>query len=128
MTDRLFASTRKGLFEFRRKNNEWSLANISFLGSPVTGLLMHPGDGALYATLDLGHFGVKLHESRDGGKSWEEIATPSYAGIDPQAKDRPASSCCGSWKRAAAISQGGYGRARSRADCSRATTGAAAGA
>jgi hypothetical protein len=89
MTDRLFASTRKGLFEFRRKSNDWSLANISFLGSPVTGLLMHPGDNALYAALDLGHFGVKLHESRDGGKSWEEIATPSYAGVDPQAKDPP---------------------------------------
>ena len=89
MTDRLFASTRKGLFEFRRKGPGWSLANTSFLGSPVTGLMRHPADGALYAALDLGHFGVKLHESQDGGKSWSEIAAPSYSGIDAGSKDAP---------------------------------------
>jgi hypothetical protein len=89
MSDRLFASTRKGLFEFRRKGTEWDLSHIDFLGSPVTGLLAHPGDGSLYAALDLGHFGVKLHESRDGGKSWNELATPSYAGVDAEKNDPP---------------------------------------
>jgi hypothetical protein len=89
MADRLFASTRKGLFEFRRKKDVWSLAHVSFLGSPVTGLLCHPADGALYAALDLGHFGVKLHESKDGGASWSEIAAPSYAGVDAGKNDPP---------------------------------------
>ena len=89
MADRLFASTRKGLFEFRRKKDVWSLAHISFLGSPVTGLLHHPADGALYAALDLGHFGVKLHESKNSGESWSEIAAPSYAGVDAGKNDPP---------------------------------------
>src|SRR5215469_12042553 len=89
MADRLFASTRKGLFEFRRHGKQWALANISFLGSPVTGLLRHPADGALYAALDLGHFGVKLHESLNGGQSWSEITTPTYAGIDTEKNDAP---------------------------------------
>jgi hypothetical protein len=35
-------------------------------------------DGTLYAALNLGHFGVKLHRSDDGGKSWEEVAAPEY--------------------------------------------------
>ena len=35
-----------------------------------------------YAALDLGHFGVKLHRSDDDGSTWNEIATPSYAGVE----------------------------------------------
>jgi hypothetical protein len=35
-------------------------------------------DGTLYAALDHGHFGVKLHRSPDGGETWEELACPEY--------------------------------------------------
>lgn len=90
MSDRLFAATRKGLFEFRRRNGGWAIARTAFLGSPVSMMLADPRDGALYAALDLGHFGVKLHRSDDGGKSWSEIAVPSYAGVDPDEADPPA--------------------------------------
>jgi photosystem II stability/assembly factor-like uncharacterized protein len=31
----------------------------------------------LYAALNLGHFGVKLHSSGDGGVSWDEVAAPA---------------------------------------------------
>ena len=31
-----------------------------------------------YAALNHGHFGVKLHRSRDGGATWQPIATPAY--------------------------------------------------
>jgi hypothetical protein len=90
MSDRLLAATRKGLFEFRRNGRGWQVANTAFLGSPVSMTLADPRDGALYAALDLGHFGVKLHRSDDGGKSWTEIAAPSYAGVDPDEADPPA--------------------------------------
>jgi hypothetical protein len=89
MSDRLFAATRKGLFEFRRNGRGWGVANTVFLGSPVSMMLADPRDGALYAALDLGHFGCKLHRSDDGGASWTEIAAPSYAGIDAEAADPP---------------------------------------
>jgi photosystem II stability/assembly factor-like uncharacterized protein len=35
-------------------------------------------NGMLYAALNLGHFGVKLHRSMNGGKRWEEVAAPEY--------------------------------------------------
>jgi hypothetical protein len=90
VSDRLFAATRKGLFEFHRRSpGEWSVARTSFLGSPVSMTLCDPRDGALYAALDLGHFGCKLHRSDDGGASWTEMASPSYAGEDASEADPP---------------------------------------
>jgi len=35
-------------------------------------------DGCLYAALNLGHFGVKLHRREAGSKRWTEVAVPSY--------------------------------------------------
>ena len=52
-------------------------------------MLVDPRDGAIYAALDLGHFGVKLHRSDDDGATWIEIAAPSYEGIDADSKDPP---------------------------------------
>ena len=40
---------------------------------------MHdPRSGHLFAALNHGHFGVKLHRSTDGGATWNEIAAPKY--------------------------------------------------
>jgi photosystem II stability/assembly factor-like uncharacterized protein len=90
MSDRLLAATRKGLFDFRRNGHGWRVQNTAFLGSPVSMTLADPRDGTLYAALDLGHFGVKLHRSDDGGRSWSEIAAPSYAGVHADEPDPPA--------------------------------------
>ncbi len=90
MSDRLFIATRKGLFELRRRGaGQWDVARTAFLGSPVSMFLADPRDGMLYAALDLGHFGVKLHRSADGGANWAEVSTPSYAGVDADAADAP---------------------------------------
>lgn len=90
MSDRLFVGTRKGLFEFRRPyGGEWTIASTSFMGSPVSMVLADGRDETLFATLELGHFGVKLHRSQDDGVSWHEIAAPSYTGVDPDAADPP---------------------------------------
>ena len=45
--------------------------------SPVTNAMRDPRDGALYASIDHGHFGVHLHRSDDGGATWTEIAAPA---------------------------------------------------
>ena len=80
--DRLLVSTRKGLFALARANGVWQVESVSFLGDNVTRALADARDGAWYAALNLGHFGVKLHRSDDRGKSWQEIAVPAYAAED----------------------------------------------
>jgi len=78
MSDRIFVSTRKGLFEFVRSTSGWKIERVSFLGDAVSLSLLDPRDGMLYAALGLGHFGVKLRRSGDLGKTWEEVAAPSF--------------------------------------------------
>ena len=86
MSNRLYVATRKGLFTLERKGERWNMPDPAFLGDPVTGILPDARDGTLYATLNLGHFGVKMRRSKDAGKTWDEIATPAYP---PQPEDAP---------------------------------------
>lgn len=76
MTERILVATKKGLFTATRKNRNWSLGAPDFRGVPVSMALCDPRDGALYAALDHGHFGVKLH--RKHGRRWQEIGVPVY--------------------------------------------------
>ena len=84
MSDRLLVATRKGLFFVRREHRGWTVADAAFLGDNVSLMLPDRRDGRLYAALDHGHFGVKLHSSADGGKSWAELPAPAMA---PRAPD-----------------------------------------
>ncbi|HRP35976.1 MAG TPA: exo-alpha-sialidase, partial [Gammaproteobacteria bacterium] len=77
MSERLLVATRKGLFTLQRQG-AWRITGTAFMGDPVSMVLHDPRNGTLYAALNLGHFGVKLHRSRDGGESWQEIAVPAY--------------------------------------------------
>ena len=63
MSDKLFVSTRKGLFTVSRASGKWDIAAVDFLGDNVTLTLSDARDGHHYAALDHGHFGVKLHRS-----------------------------------------------------------------
>ena len=82
MSDRLHVATRKGLFTLTRTGaGRWETVGAEFLGDPVTMLLDDARDGTLYASLNLGHFGVKLRRSEDRGKSWQEVAAPAYPPI-----------------------------------------------
>jgi hypothetical protein len=82
----LWVATRKGLFSLSADNN-WRIDTPSFLGDPVVAVLDDGRDGDVYASLNLGHFGTKLQRSPDRGKTWEEVAVPSYA--DVSAVPRP---------------------------------------
>lgn len=78
MSERLLVSTRKGLFIYERSGKGWKLDRTSFLGDNVTISRYDPRSGLMYAVLDHGHFGVKLHRSADEGRTWSEIAVPVY--------------------------------------------------
>lgn len=79
MSERLLASTRKGLFVLVPRRDGWSVERSAFLGDNVSLALVDARDGRWYAALNLGHFGVKLHRSQDRGRNWNEIAVPAYA-------------------------------------------------
>jgi photosystem II stability/assembly factor-like uncharacterized protein len=78
MVDTLYLGTRKGLFRIDRGGGGWDVGRVSFLGDVVSMVLPDPRDGALFAGLGLGHFGVKLRRSRDRGETWEEIGAPAF--------------------------------------------------
>ncbi len=78
MSDRILVSTRKGLFTFDREQSRWALSQSDFLGDPVTITMTRNGGETIWAGLDLGHFGCKVHRSDDAGKSWHEAACPTY--------------------------------------------------
>jgi hypothetical protein len=69
----LLIGTRKGLFTVR----DGKIAGADFLGVPVSAVLPDRRDGSVYAALDHGHFGTKVHR-RDPGGDWVEVATPEY--------------------------------------------------
>ncbi len=78
MSNRCLVATRKGLFTLDRGASKWSIGRVSFLGDNCTLVMHDPRNGELIATLNHGHFGIKMHRSRDGGETWSEIATPKY--------------------------------------------------
>ncbi|SFU47741.1 WD40/YVTN/BNR-like repeat-containing protein [Pseudoduganella namucuonensis] len=78
MAERAYIATRKGLFELAAKNGEWALEDHHFLGDPVSMVLPDTRDGTLYAALNLGHFGAKLHRRDPGAETWTEIGVPEY--------------------------------------------------
>ena len=76
MSDTILVSTRKGLFTIARAGGAWKIAAADFLGDNVTLAIADKRDGAIYAALDHGHFGVKMH--RRDGSAWKEIPAPAY--------------------------------------------------
>jgi hypothetical protein len=74
----LWVGTRKGLFVIQPAGGGWQIGKPHFAGDPVSQFLVDPRDGAWYAALNLGHFGVKLRKSTDAGASWQELPTPAF--------------------------------------------------
>jgi photosystem II stability/assembly factor-like uncharacterized protein len=74
----LLVASRKGLFILAPGRHGWELGHPHFPGEPVTQVVRDPADGTLYAALRLGHFGVKIKRSSDGGVRWEDVAAPAF--------------------------------------------------
>lgn len=78
MANKLLLGTRKGLFIFEETANGWRAVQTAHLGQPVEYATRDPRNGTVWAAIDNGHWGEKLHRSRDEGASWEEIELPKY--------------------------------------------------
>ena len=85
MTNKLILGTRKGLIVMGRNGRDWAIEGDAFAGIPVSYANCDYRSATLWACLDHGHWGTKLHRSRDGGTSWEEILAPKY----PEGATRP---------------------------------------
>jgi photosystem II stability/assembly factor-like uncharacterized protein len=103
MKETILLGTRKGLIAFRFTNGIWSRENFSFEGIPVSIAYADERNGTWWACLDHGHWGVKLHWSRDRGKSWVEVNAPAYPEGEEIKDGIPAST-----KYIWAMSHGGY--------------------
>jgi len=75
--DTLYIATRKGLFTWRHLADGWQVTDHAFRGDPVVNVLHDARDGSVYAALDLGHYGPKLHVLRAGAADWQELPTPA---------------------------------------------------
>lgn len=129
MSDRMLLATHKGFFTVERRGAsgtpQWTISQTAFPGDPVSMVLFDSRDSTTYAALNLGHFGVKLHRSTDGGKTWDECAAPVYPGqpaptvpgTEPPAGPR-GDTVQQVWSlEEAPRSQVSCGRGPSRADC-----------
>lgn len=98
MADRLYVASKKGLLIYQRGDHAgWRHAHTAFLGSPVSLTLASPDNKTVFAALNLGHFGVKLHRSRDGGTTWTELPTPKFPKAEGGEKDEKAPTVNGIW-------------------------------
>ena len=88
MARTLAIGSRKGLILYTAAGTGWRYDGVRFRGTPVSMVMQDPRDGCLYAALDYGHFGPKLHRSDDGGANWIEVTPPAFP-VSNQ-KDAPA--------------------------------------
>ena len=78
----LLVGTSKGLVIYQKKTNGWELDNIQFEGFPVSMLYIDERTNTWWIGLSHRHWGQKLHFSKDLGKSWQTVGTPSYKGFE----------------------------------------------
>ena len=85
MSDNLLLGTRKGLLLLSNKGKDWAVESEHFEGIPVSYAMHDHRNDTLWACLDHGHWGTKLHRSSDKGVTWEEVEAPKY----PEGATRP---------------------------------------
>ncbi len=97
MAERLYIASRKGLMTYEQTGNVWRHVATAFLGSPVSMVLVSPDHRTLFAALNFGHFGTKLHRSTDGGTTWTELQAPQFPKQDGGEKDEKAPAVNAIW-------------------------------
>jgi photosystem II stability/assembly factor-like uncharacterized protein len=76
MMSTLILGTHKGLLLF--DTDDCEIKQEFHAGVPVSYAAVDPRTGVLWAGMDHGHWGQKLHFSNDMGATWEEVPAPAY--------------------------------------------------
>src|SRR4051812_3918506 len=97
MAQNLYIASRKGLMIYEHGAGGWRHRSTAFLGSPVSMVLVSPDNRTIFAALNLGHFGTKLHRSTDAGATWKEVQTPQFAKVEGGEKDANAPTVNAIW-------------------------------
>ena len=74
----LILGTHKGLIILEKNGRDWHCKHEAHRAIPVSHAMTDPRTGVMWACLDHGHYGRKLHRSDDGGETWREIPAPKY--------------------------------------------------
>ena len=90
----MLRSDKKGTVYVDRGDIEWAISRAAFVGDNVTLIMHDPRNGDLFAALNHGHFGIKLHRSRDGGRNLERNPAPQYPAM-PEGYDAKTASFTG---------------------------------
>ena len=77
MARKLLVGTRKGAVRARASRPRVAHRARGAARRPRD-MVLGEDDGTLHAAQDLGHFGVKMKRSRDGGATWEDRPVPQY--------------------------------------------------
>ena len=72
----LLLSTRKGLISLEEGADGWRVTDVAFPGVAVEYACRDPRTGVVWAALQHGHWGPKLHKRVDG--VWSEVTLPAY--------------------------------------------------
>lgn len=78
--EKILVGTSKGLVILERRQKNWEIKEIQFLGFPVSMIFVDKRQGNWWLGLSHRHWGQKLHCSKDQGKTWENIPRPSLRG------------------------------------------------
>jgi photosystem II stability/assembly factor-like uncharacterized protein len=88
---KLLLGTAKGLIVFEKKGRSWGVSQVHFTGFPVSMIYVDERTQTWWAGLPHRHWGQKLHRSTDGGKTWQQVATPRFPTHIPLKNGKPAS-------------------------------------
>lgn len=70
--------TRKGVILVEGQGENWKISQAHFDGVKVSYVKVNPYNGDIWAGVNHGHWGPKLHLSQDGGVSFKELAAPQF--------------------------------------------------
>jgi len=75
---KILVGTSKGLIVFSKKEGDWKIEKVHFLGLPVSTIYHNEVTNTWWAGLAHRHWGQKLHFSTDEGITWEMTNPPKY--------------------------------------------------
>ncbi len=78
MSRQVLVGTRKGLLLLEARGTSFEIRRDYFRGIPVSMVYRDPSTNFWWVALDHGHWGIKLHLSKDRGNTWEELEAPKY--------------------------------------------------